>query len=234
VRAVLFDFYGTLAEGEWDEWYVHAVLRDLGYELDPEADRRWRVDIHDGHEHLQASQSEEHYSSWIRTQTAGLLRDTGVPDQELERVVTALDERRARFRMRPYPETLEVLEALRARKIKVVVCSNWDWDLDDHLRFTGIADHIDGRISSAWVGARKPHPRIFHEALDLTGMAPGDSLFVGDNWRADVEGALAAGLAPVHIWRHDEHPGDWLPGAPDDPGPVPRIRHLDRLLELLT
>jgi hypothetical protein len=46
---------------------------------------------------------------------------------------------------------------------------------------------------------------------------------VGDNWRADVEGARAAGLWPVHLWRHAQHPGDWLPSAPDDPGPVPRI-----------
>jgi putative hydrolase of the HAD superfamily len=230
VRAVLFDFYGTLAAAEWDEWFVETVLRERGYRLDPEADRRWTADVYDGHEHLEESQSEERYASWIRTRTRGLLRDCGVPDEELDAVVAAMDEGRARFRMKPYPETIAVLEELKARGLLVVVCSNWDWDLDDHLRHTGILPLLDGRVSSAWVGARKPHPRIFRESLATVGVDAVDALFVGDNWRADVEGPLAAGMRPVHVWRHREHPGDWLPKPPPDSGDVLRVADLTELL----
>ena len=55
---------------------------------------------------------------------------------------------------------------------------------------------------------------------------------MGDNWVADIGGAAGAGIRAVHIWRHEEHPGTWLPQAPDDfdAATVTRIRSLEALL----
>lgn len=56
-------------------------------------------------------------------------------------------------------------------------------------------------VSSAWVGARKPHPRIYALTLRELGVAPGETVFVGDTWTCDVVGPLAAGMHPVYLRR---------------------------------
>lgn len=54
-------------------------------------------------------------------------------------------------------------------------------------------------IDSHLVGIEKPDPRIFQLALDALGVPAERSLYVGDTVRFDVNGALAAGLHPVHV-----------------------------------
>lgn len=46
---------------------------------------------------------------------------------------------------------------------------------------------------SGAVGWDKPDPRIFHHVNRLTGTVPEGSYYIGDSWRNDVVGALAAG-----------------------------------------
>jgi putative hydrolase of the HAD superfamily len=107
-----------------------------------------------------------------------------------------------------------VLRALRARNVRLAVCSNWDWDLAEAVDEAGLADLVDILVSSAWAGARKPHPHIFEHTLDKVGVAAAEALFVGDTWGPDVEGPLAAGMTAVYVSR----PGHWPdPGAPADP-----------------
>jgi FMN phosphatase YigB (HAD superfamily) len=44
------------------------------------------------------------------------------------------------------------------------------------------------------VGAEKPSPRIFEEALRRFGVEPGEMLHVGDEENADGDGARALGI----------------------------------------
>jgi putative hydrolase of the HAD superfamily len=69
-------------------------------------------------------------------------------------------------------------------------------------------------IDSTVVGIEKPDPRIFTFALDALGVSAEDAagvVHVGDTIFADVRGARAAGLRPLHL---DPY-GD-CPAAPDD------------------
>ena len=54
-----------------------------------------------------------------------------------------------------------MLAELRARGLRLVICSNWDWDLAEAVDEAGLTAAVDAIVSSAWVGARKPHPRIY-------------------------------------------------------------------------
>ena len=67
------------------------------------------------------------------------------------------------------PQMAVIISALAWPSIRIAVCSNWDWDLDRHLGETGVLPLVDARVSSAWVGARKPHPRIFEATLAEVG-----------------------------------------------------------------
>ena len=56
------------------------------------------------------------------------------------------------------------------------------------------AELLDGAVSSAAAGARKPDPAIFDSALELAGCEASEAIHVGDTREEDVEGAEAAGI----------------------------------------
>ncbi len=107
------------------------------------------------------------------------------------------------LRFSPYPDVPAALGELRAAGHRLVVVSNWDVSLHDMLRTTGLAALVDGAISSAEAGVRKPAPEIFRRALALvpgSGAGP-PALHAGDSLALDVAGALAAGLRAVLVAR---------------------------------
>jgi putative hydrolase of the HAD superfamily len=122
----------------------------------------------------------------------------------------------------PYPETIAVLDALRARGHALAVVSNWDVSLLEVLERTGLAPRIDAVAVSAVVGASKPDPAPFRAALRELGAAPQDAIHVGDTYGEDVVGARAAGVRPILLARESAAP----------PGGVPVIADLRGLLAL--
>ena len=85
-------------------------------------------------------------------------------------------------------------------------------------------------MSSAWVGARKPHPRIYRHTLEQLGVAPEDALFVGDTWSCDVDGPRAVGLRAVYLRRAHFGPDKTAPADHHTHTDVPRATDLTTLL----
>jgi putative hydrolase of the HAD superfamily len=229
-KAVLLDFYGTLGESDWSETWLVDLLAEHGHEIEDTAGPHALGEAYDGEEHDEHSVSAETYTAWLRARWTGLLASWSVPEDQHAALIASIETRRATWRMQLYPEVIDVLGALRDRGLQLVVCSNWDWDLDHQIEVAGLDEFVHGTVSSAWVGARKPHPRMFRAALDVAGVDAGEALFVGDNWTADVEGARAAGLRAVHVWRRPAPPEADLPDVP--PG-VHRVADLRALLDLV-
>ncbi|MHB8658779.1 MAG: HAD family hydrolase [Solirubrobacteraceae bacterium] len=100
-----------------------------------------------------------------------------------------------------FPDARPAIAAARERGVRVVVVSNWDASLTDVLAHLGLAPLLDGVLTSAQVGARKPAPAIFQAALRLAGVEPGEAVHVGDSPAEDVDGARAAGIEPILISR---------------------------------
>ena len=130
-----------------------------------------------------------------------------------------------------------MLAELRRRGLVLAVCSNWDWDLERAVASVGLDGLLDLVVTSAQAGARKPHPRIFDHTLDRCGLAPAETLFVGDTWGPDVEGPLAAGMRPVHLFRDDQAERAREVGAepltPPLPDGVVRATDLRAVLDLV-
>jgi putative hydrolase of the HAD superfamily len=108
-------------------------------------------------------------------------------------------------------ETRAGLRALAALGVPMGVVSNSDGRLQAALARLGLC-YVPGPdtepsgipvgvvVDSAQAGVAKPDPAIFGVALDALGVpASASVLHVGDSLRSDVEGALAAGLRPVHL-----------------------------------
>lgn len=211
---VVFDFYGTL--GHATHWLsIDTVLAEHGYDL-PEAvrNRWWFESEHDGLDHEEHSADQVAYEQWQRTRLLGMLAECDVHPGEYERIVERLRAGKSTRVLEPYPEAEPVLAELRARGVQVAVCSNWDWDLTEAVAEVGLDGAADVLVSSAWAGARKPHPRIFEHTLELTGADPARTLFVGDTWGPDVVGPRALGMTPLYLLRVDHWPD---PTAPPEP-----------------
>ena len=106
-----------------------------------------------------------------------------------------------------HPDALGLLRELKARGFVVGAISDWETTLPALLAELGIAPLLDALAVSEIVGATKPTPRLFQEALRQAGAAPETSLHVGDWYELDVQGAQAAGMQALlfdHAGRHPD------------------------------
>ncbi len=103
--------------------------------------------------------------------------------------------------MTAYPDAVPALTALRGRGLRLAAVSNWDCSLGTVLERAGLAELLDGAVSSAEAGAPKPDPAIFVSALELVRCEPAEALHVGDTREEDVVGARAAGIRALLLDR---------------------------------
>src|SRR5262245_28431717 len=82
IRAILLDFYGTLAEMTPPERTWADVLSERGFTYDEDARRRYWEEGIDGTEHDEHSQSRDHYVAWQKARTRVMLAECGVPDDQ--------------------------------------------------------------------------------------------------------------------------------------------------------
>jgi putative hydrolase of the HAD superfamily len=212
--AVVFDFYGTL--GHATHWLsLDMVLAEHGYTIPEDVRRRWWFESeHDGMTHVEHSTDEDAYTRWQRDRILGMLAESDVHPGEYETIVDRLRGGKSTRVLEAYPESAAVLAELRARGLRLAVCSNWDWDLAEAVDEVGLTGATDVLVSSAWVGARKPHPLIFERTLSEIDTDAERTLFVGDTWGPDVVGPRALGMTPLYLLRVAHWPD---PTAPDEP-----------------
>jgi putative hydrolase of the HAD superfamily len=132
----------------------------------------------------------------------------------------------------PVPGALDLLRRLCAGPRRVGIVSNSDGSAAATLAGAGLCQVGPGVgaevavvVDSFHVGAQKPDPRIFQVALTVLEVPPDRVVHVGDCARTDVDGALAAGLHPVHL--------DPYGDCPDPAGHHDHITGLGELVGLL-
>ncbi|KAB1143458.1 HAD-IA family hydrolase [Streptomyces luteolifulvus] len=106
----------------------------------------------------------------------------------------------------PYPDTEQVLRALRDRGLRIAIVSDFAWDLRTHLAHYGIDALVDSCVISYEQGREKPDPQLFLKACADLGADPRATLMVGDNPVRDG-GASACGLR-TYILPAEDRTGD--------------------------
>lgn len=102
---------------------------------------------------------------------------------------------------RPLAGALALLQALKPAYKIGIVTNNRTAEQQEKLRHLGLSHLVDALITSEDVGVLKPDPAIYQQALQRLGATPAETVMVGDNWQADVGGALAVGIRPVWLNR---------------------------------
>lgn len=190
-RAVFLDALGTLVELEppWislrdmvpaeigDAQLVEALRAEMAY---------YKEHAHEGRDEASLAELRERCAALVSRK---LGMDVGV------------DELVAAIRFSAYPDAIPALNGLRDRGLRLVAVSNWDCSLPRVLERCGLGEMLDGTVTSAETGSRKPDPGIFLRALELAGCEAEEALHVGDTAEEDVAGARAAGIRPLLIDR---------------------------------
>jgi putative hydrolase of the HAD superfamily len=223
-RAILMDALDTLVTFEHPAPHLREELRRrLGIEVtEDEARAAVRAEIRHYRANLHLGR-DAHTLAELRRECATIMLDhlpASVRAADLDVVTGALV---AAIRFEPFPEVMETLHALRERDVRLIVLSNWDVSLHEMLDRVGIAELVDGAVSSAEHGTAKPDPAIFEHALALAGVTAEQAWHVGDSPENDVVGARAAGVVPILVWRDASPP----------PSGVRVIADLSELLGLL-
>jgi HAD superfamily hydrolase (TIGR01509 family) len=191
VRAVLFDFHGTIAQVEDPiEWVVGAASA-CGVGLDRAratglADRLVTAGRAGGPRpsrvppHLAEVYAERDLEpASHRAAYAGLAAT--VPT-DIEGLSDALYDRLLRpDGWRAYPDAAPTLRALRGAGVAVAVVSNIGFDIRALAAALGLAEYVSAWVLSYEVGWCKPDPAIFAYACRALGVEPGDALMVGDS-----------------------------------------------------
>ena len=226
-KAVFFDAGETLVHPEpsFTELF-RTVLQEEGLEATPE---QIRAQLHVIAERFtRAAEAGEVWStaersrSWWGEVYQAFLEALGLP------YTPSLAERLYRTftdhaNYSAFPDAVPALESLHAEGLTLAVISNFEEWLEGLLETLGLARYFDIRVISGVEGIEKPDPRIFHLALDRTGIAAEDAVYVGDSPEFDVAPARAVGMLGVLIdrrGRFPEHDG-------------PRLGSLEELPDLL-
>jgi HAD superfamily hydrolase (TIGR01549 family) len=98
-----------------------------------------------------------------------------------------------------YEDALPVLDELRRHEIKIGLISNGQRDLDEFV--THHVLDVDTVVGSKAHGRVKPHASIFVAALEALGVAPDETVMVGDSYEDDIEGARALGIRAILLDR---------------------------------
>ncbi|MDV2582365.1 HAD family hydrolase [Alkalibacillus haloalkaliphilus] len=103
----------------------------------------------------------------------------------------------------PFPNLNRMLETLRDHHLMLGVISNGRGQFQlDNIQALGIEDYFETILISEWEGMKKPDPQIFYKALEALGVAPAESIYVGDHPENDIKASQNVGMKSV--WMKDE------------------------------
>ncbi len=64
---------------------------------------------------------------------------------------------------------------------------------------SGLSGYFDKIVTSEDAGVKKPNPIIFNYALNAVNASAKESIMIGDNWEADIMGAVNYGIDAIYF-----------------------------------
>lgn len=203
-RHLFFDLDHTL----WDfdtnskealkDLYDNNQLHQKGIEQFDDFFERYSYHNHLLWERYAKGQIKQDELRWKRMYLAML--DFKLADEKLSRSmgVEFLDILPNKNKLFPY--THEILEYLREKGYILHLITNGFEKVQQHKLTKSNIDHFfTEMITSEVSNSLKPNKEIFEYALQKTGANTTNSIMIGDNLHADIQGGINAGLDTVYV-----------------------------------
>ena len=206
IKAIFFDLDGTLRHsvpegGEASSAYVETLGLRVNHE-DRLRAARWEylywassADLRD--DLLAHSADTENF--WIEYSRRRLIALGASPQQAVELAPKVSKHMGEEYR----PESIvpadvrRTLPLLKQAGYSMAVVSNRDKPFQSVLDSHNLSEFFTYALSGGEAGTYKPEPGIFTHALKHMDVTAPETVYVGDNYYADVVGARRAGLQPV-------------------------------------
>ncbi len=101
--------------------------------------------------------------------------------------------------------TIEILEYLKPKYKLHIITNGFKEVQKGKLNNANIDHYFETVTNSEMVGVKKPNPKIFNHALEKAKTTAEKSIMIGDNYEADILGALQLGFEAICFNYHNEN-----------------------------
>jgi len=99
-----------------------------------------------------------------------------------------------------FPNTVSTLKYLQGKEYAMHIITNGFREVQRiKMANSGIDTFFDQVVISDEFGKNKPHPSIFHHALNLAGATAENSIMIGDSIEADLMGAKGVNMDQIYF-----------------------------------
>ena len=200
-KVIFFDVGYTLdmpASGDW--MFTNRFLEEAGAELE----KRGNDEISRAKEKALRFLAGSHLITTVEAEIDQFYRYYSIISDELnlslteeQRIQTARDRACNMENYIPYPGVREVLETLEKTHRLGIISDTWP-SIGQQLEYIGISQYFSFTTFSCFVGAFKPDPRMYLDALAKCGAPAEETVFIDDSVH-NLEGAAAMGILPILI-----------------------------------
>lgn len=205
VKAVLADYLGTLVNARTytltaSTLKLHGALADAGFKTDRKEFLEAYAKAHEKYRGVRYGELREVTNAvWVSETLCNLGFKVNVDDARLKAALNVFFQNFIdSLALREYAEKV-VQKAAATCKLGLI--SNFTYAPVVHfsLRKLGLNKFFNAVVVSDDVGWRKPHKRIFEDALTRLQVKAKEAVYIGDSPLEDIKGAQAAGIRTVFV-----------------------------------
>jgi HAD superfamily hydrolase (TIGR01662 family) len=205
IKAVIVDYIGTLANArnyslETSRVKLHRILTEAGFETSLTAFLAAYNKAHEKYRIIRYRELREVTNTvWVSEALNTLNYKTNREDPRIKAALNIFFQDYVdSLELRPYAKSLlrNIVE-----NCKLGLISNFTYApvIYASLRKLGINQFFNAIVVSEDTGWRKPHKRIFQEALRKLQVTAEETVYIGDSPLEDIEGAKTVGMKTIFV-----------------------------------
>ena len=197
IKALLFDFYGTLVEE--DDVYIKQICNEI-YEKSPKTCSNSEIGKYWYQRFLNLCNGSFGDGFMLQREIEVQALQSTIQYFQSEADAIALSEMLFSYWSAPqaFGNTAQMLSQL---SLKTCVVSNID-DLDLNAALNHIAFTPDFMVTSESAKSYKPRAEMFQQALERLKLKPSEVIHIGDSYSNDIVGSNKLGIA--NIWMNNK------------------------------
>ena len=205
IKAVITDFIGTLTNArlytmEASTMKLHAALCEAGFETNWQEFLDAYTKAHEKYRLVRYGDLREVTNAiWVSEALRNLGYDVKAEDSRMKAALNVFFQDYVdSLEKRPYSENL--LRKVK-EKCRLGLISNFTYApvVYGSLRKLGLSKYFNVVVVSGECGWRKPHRKIFDDALNRMQVKADETIFIGDSPTEDIKGARDAGMITIFV-----------------------------------
>lgn len=204
-KAVITDYIGTLINArdysiDASREKLHKALTDAGFKTSQKEFLEAYMKAHEKYRVVRYEKLREVTNAvWISEALSSLGCNVSAEDSQIKTALNIFFQDYVdSLELRPYAKRL--INKI-AENCKLGLVSNFTYApvIYASLRKLGINQFFNAVLVSDDTGWRKPHKRIFHDALRKLQVTANEAVFIGDSPLEDIKGAKEIGMKTVFV-----------------------------------